>query len=153
MPNGPSKATALEARASLDGLEEAGKQQELSDLPDKIVRVVVAPESVTGAIIVPEGSSPTEGRPISSESRPKLVSAIARGRQWLSEIEAGTATIDNSPNGKPAASATSTRTTHAMASRGRSVECRILIRWRQMYTANPSRLAAAGTAPAMMASF
>jgi site-specific DNA recombinase len=45
-------------------------------------------------IIVPEGSSPTEGRPIRSESRLKLVSAIARGRQWLSEIEAGTATID-----------------------------------------------------------
>jgi site-specific DNA recombinase len=45
-------------------------------------------------IIVPEGSSPTDARPIRSESRLKLVSAIARGRQWLSEIEAGTATID-----------------------------------------------------------
>ena len=44
---------------------------------------------------MPEGSSPTESRPIRSESRLKLVSAIARGRQWLSEIEAGTATIDD----------------------------------------------------------
>jgi site-specific DNA recombinase len=46
-------------------------------------------------IIVPEGSSRTDARPIRSESRLKLVSAIARGRQWLSEIEASTATMDD----------------------------------------------------------
>jgi site-specific DNA recombinase len=45
-------------------------------------------------VIVPEGSPRAEARPIRSESRLKLVSAIARGRQWLSEIETGTATID-----------------------------------------------------------
>ena len=45
-------------------------------------------------VIVPEGSPRTEARPIRSESRLKLVSAIARGRQWLSEIETGAATID-----------------------------------------------------------
>jgi site-specific DNA recombinase len=44
-------------------------------------------------IIVPEGSSLAEASPIRSDSRLKLVSAIARGRQWLVEIEAGTATI------------------------------------------------------------
>jgi site-specific DNA recombinase len=45
-------------------------------------------------LIVPEGSPRAEARPIRSESRLKLVSAIARGRQWLSEIETGAATID-----------------------------------------------------------
>jgi site-specific DNA recombinase len=45
-------------------------------------------------VIVPEGSPLAEARPIRSESRLKLVSAITRGRQWLSEIETGTATID-----------------------------------------------------------
>ena len=32
----------------------------------------------------------------------------------------------------------------AMASRGRSVECRISIRWRRMYAASPNMLAACG---------
>jgi site-specific DNA recombinase len=45
-------------------------------------------------VIVPEGPSPTGGLPIRADSREKLVTAIARGRQWLSEIEAGTATIE-----------------------------------------------------------
>jgi site-specific DNA recombinase len=45
-------------------------------------------------VIVPEGSSPAEALPIRSDTRAKLVAAIARGRQWLSEIEAGAATID-----------------------------------------------------------
>jgi hypothetical protein len=41
------------ARASLDVLEEVGKQQELDDLgPDSIVWVAVAPGSVTGALEV-----------------------------------------------------------------------------------------------------
>jgi site-specific DNA recombinase len=42
-------------------------------------------------VIVPEGSSRAEARPIRSDSRLKLVTAIARGRHWLAEIEAGTA--------------------------------------------------------------
>jgi hypothetical protein len=45
-------------------------------------------------VIVPEGASPTEGRAIRADARVKLITAIARARQWLSEIEAGTATID-----------------------------------------------------------
>jgi site-specific DNA recombinase len=32
--------------------------------------------------------------PIRADSRVKLVTAIARGRQWLPEIETGTATVD-----------------------------------------------------------
>jgi hypothetical protein len=35
-----------------------------------------------------------EPRPIRSDTRVRLVRAIARGRQWLSEIETDTATID-----------------------------------------------------------
>jgi hypothetical protein len=45
-------------------------------------------------IIAPEGSSRTQVLPIRSDTRTKLVTAIAGGRQWLSEIEAGAATID-----------------------------------------------------------
>jgi site-specific DNA recombinase len=44
-------------------------------------------------IIVPEGSG--EIRPMRADTRAKLVTAIARGRRWLSEIEAGAATIDD----------------------------------------------------------
>ena len=42
-------------------------------------------------VIVPDGASQAEARPIRSETRVKLVTAIARARHWLSEIEAGTA--------------------------------------------------------------
>jgi site-specific DNA recombinase len=45
-------------------------------------------------VIAPEGASRTQVHPIRSDTRVKLVTAIARGRQWLSEIEAGTVTID-----------------------------------------------------------
>jgi site-specific DNA recombinase len=45
-------------------------------------------------VIDPEGASPAAVLPIRADSRVKLVTAIARGRQWLSEIETGTATID-----------------------------------------------------------
>ena len=45
-------------------------------------------------VIAPEGSSRAQVLPIRSDTRVKLVTAIARGRQWLSEIEAGAATID-----------------------------------------------------------
>jgi site-specific DNA recombinase len=38
--------------------------------------------------------SRTQVLPIRSDTRVKLVTAIARGRQWLSEVEAGAATID-----------------------------------------------------------
>jgi len=45
-------------------------------------------------VIALEGSSRAGALPIRSDTRRKLVTAIARGRQWLSEIEAGTVTID-----------------------------------------------------------
>jgi site-specific DNA recombinase len=45
-------------------------------------------------VIALEGGSPAAVLPIRSDARVKLVTAIARGRQWLSEIETGTATID-----------------------------------------------------------
>ena len=45
-------------------------------------------------VIAPEGASRTQVLPIRSDTRVKLVTAIARGRAWLSEIEAGTVTID-----------------------------------------------------------
>ena len=45
-------------------------------------------------VIAPEGASRAAVFPIRADARIKLVTAIARGRQWLSEIETGTATID-----------------------------------------------------------
>jgi hypothetical protein len=45
-------------------------------------------------VIAPEGSSRKQVLPIRSDTRVKLVTAVARGRQWLSEVEAGGATID-----------------------------------------------------------
>jgi site-specific DNA recombinase len=45
-------------------------------------------------VIAPKGPSRTQVLPIRSDTRTKLVTAIARGRQWLSEIEVGAATID-----------------------------------------------------------
>jgi DNA invertase Pin-like site-specific DNA recombinase len=45
-------------------------------------------------VLAPEGSSPAQVLPIRSDTRAKLVTAIARGRRWLAEIEAGAATIE-----------------------------------------------------------
>jgi site-specific DNA recombinase len=45
-------------------------------------------------VIAPEGLSRAAARPIRSDTRVKIVTAIARGRQWLSEIETGSVTID-----------------------------------------------------------
>jgi site-specific DNA recombinase len=45
--------------------------------------------------VAPEGATKGETRPIRVETRSKLITAIARGRLWLSEIEAGTASIDD----------------------------------------------------------
>jgi site-specific DNA recombinase len=45
-------------------------------------------------VIAPESTSRTQVLPIRSDTRVKVVTAIARGRRWLSEIEAGAATID-----------------------------------------------------------
>jgi hypothetical protein len=46
-------------------------------------------------VIPPQGSSRAEALTIRSDTRTKLVTAIARGRQWLSEIEADAGTIDS----------------------------------------------------------
>jgi site-specific DNA recombinase len=43
-------------------------------------------------VIAPEGSA-EEPRPIRAETGSKLITAIARGRLWLSEVEAGTASV------------------------------------------------------------
>jgi site-specific DNA recombinase len=45
-------------------------------------------------VLAPEGLSHTQVLPIRCDTRTKLVTAIARARQWLSEIEADTVTID-----------------------------------------------------------
>jgi site-specific DNA recombinase len=45
-------------------------------------------------VIALEGGSAAAVLSIRADARVKLVTAIARGRQWLSEIETGTATID-----------------------------------------------------------
>jgi site-specific DNA recombinase len=45
-------------------------------------------------VIAPEGAARAQVLPIRSDTRVKLVTAIAHGRQWLSEVEAGAATID-----------------------------------------------------------
>ncbi len=45
-------------------------------------------------VIAPQGSG-GETRPIRAETRSKLITAIARGRLWLSDIKAGTASIDD----------------------------------------------------------
>ena len=73
--------------SSEDNASEDGKDNPL---------VLTVPSSKTRNrrhrdVIAPEGPSRTEVRPIGSDTRTKLVTAIARGRLWLSEIEtAGT---------------------------------------------------------------
>src|SRR5260370_31263904 len=48
------------------------------------------------AILVPDGMSPRQARPIRSENRATLVASIAPGRRWLDElIAAETATPDS----------------------------------------------------------
>jgi site-specific DNA recombinase len=47
-------------------------------------------------MILPEGASPQQARPMRSETRATLVAAIARGRRWLDELIAdATATADS----------------------------------------------------------
>jgi hypothetical protein len=48
------------------------------------------------AILVPDGMSPQQARPMRSENRATLVASIARGRRWLDELIAEqTATTDS----------------------------------------------------------
>jgi hypothetical protein len=47
-------------------------------------------------ILLPEGIRPEHARPIRSETRARLIAAIARGRRWLDELVADpTATADS----------------------------------------------------------
>jgi site-specific DNA recombinase len=45
-------------------------------------------------IIMPQSTAPQDVRPIRAETRATLVASIARGRRWLDEIVAGTATVE-----------------------------------------------------------
>ena len=45
-------------------------------------------------IILPQSAAPQDARPIRAETRATLVASIGRGRRWLDEIVAGTATVD-----------------------------------------------------------
>ena len=52
-----------------------------------------APSKQPREIILPAGtSSHQDSRPIRAETRARLVTAIAKGRRWLDELIAGTAT-------------------------------------------------------------
>ena len=54
-----------------------------------------SPHRTRREIIPIEGTSSAATRPIRADARVKLVTAIARGRQWLSDIESGSTTIDS----------------------------------------------------------
>jgi hypothetical protein len=54
------------------------------------------PRRLHREIIIPSGAEPSAVRPIRADTRAKLVAAIARGRSWLSQIQAGTvASVDD----------------------------------------------------------
>jgi DNA invertase Pin-like site-specific DNA recombinase len=74
--------------------EEHDSDEATIDPPVLIVPWSKTPHRRHRDVIVPEGSSQAEARPIRADSRVKLVAAIARGRQWLSEVEAGTAAVE-----------------------------------------------------------
>ena len=74
--------------------EERDSEERTVNAPVLTVPWGKTPQRRHRGVLVPEGSSQAEARPIRSDTRGKLLSAIARGRLWLSEIEAGTITID-----------------------------------------------------------
>ena len=76
------------------------RSQDHTSNDDKAAPVLTVPWSksphrLRREVIPLEGTSPAASRPIRADSGIKLVTAIARGRQWLSEIESGSATIDS----------------------------------------------------------
>jgi hypothetical protein len=75
-------------------LKENAAEDEQDNSPVLTVPSSKVPHRRHRDVVAPEGSS-REGLLIRSHTRTKLVTAIARGRQWLSEIEAGAATVDD----------------------------------------------------------
>jgi hypothetical protein len=73
--------------------EDRGSEDGKDDPPFLTVPWSKTPHRRHRDVIVPGGSLQTP-LPIRPGARVKLVTAIARGRNWLSEIEAGAATID-----------------------------------------------------------
>jgi site-specific DNA recombinase len=73
--------------------EERDSEEETIDTPVLTVPWSKTPHRRHRDVIIPDGASQAEARPIRSDTRVKLVIAIARARQWLSEIEAGTVTV------------------------------------------------------------
>jgi site-specific DNA recombinase len=105
-PDAPSDDTELittrvrriEVRRTEIAISQANEEHD-SDEATVDPPVLIVPWSKTAHrrhrdVIVPEGSSQAEARPIRADSRLKLVTAIARGRLWLTEIEAGTVSVD-----------------------------------------------------------
>jgi DNA invertase Pin-like site-specific DNA recombinase len=72
--------------------EDHDSEEETVDPPVLTVPWSKTPHRRFRDVLVPEGQA--EAHPIRSDTRNKLVAAIARGRQWLTEIEAGTVTFD-----------------------------------------------------------
>jgi site-specific DNA recombinase len=76
------------------GSEDLDSEEKTVDPPVLTVPWSKTPYRRHRDVLVPEGASQTDARPIRSDTRVKLVTAIARGRQWLSEIQTGAATIE-----------------------------------------------------------
>jgi hypothetical protein len=87
----PSKQTQLGDQGSATLGSDASSGQEL-DRPLICVPWQKRPSKRRREIIVPQSAAPCDTRPIRAETRAKLVGSIARGRQWLDEILAGTVT-------------------------------------------------------------
>jgi site-specific DNA recombinase len=73
--------------------EERDSEEETIDTPVLTVPWNKTPHRRHRDVIIPDGASQAETRPIRSDTRVKLVIAIARAQHWLSEIEAGTVTV------------------------------------------------------------
>src|SRR5262249_17263293 len=69
-------------------------------------------------IIVPNHVSPAHARPLRAETRAKLITSIARGRRWLSEIASGAVAGVDEIAARPVRAATRARLIPSIA-RGR----------------------------------
>jgi DNA invertase Pin-like site-specific DNA recombinase len=92
-------AIQLSAKSGQDGERQDRRHSAEQDQPvHRDSNVLVVPWQKTPSkrpreIILPASTSPhPDSRPIRAETRAKLVSAIAKGRHWLEELIAGTAT-------------------------------------------------------------
>jgi site-specific DNA recombinase len=88
-------AVQLSAKSERDS--EAQDCREQGERVHREPNVLVVPWKKTPSkrlreIIRPASTSPHDPRPIRSETRVKLVTAIAKGRHWLDELTAGTVT-------------------------------------------------------------